>query len=69
MSYFTVGTGNGAKERSMRIRLVAAAGVAAVAMSAAAVKLVFRRQRRAVQRFGSRVGLGWVRCRAEDRDN
>ena len=36
MSYFTVGTENGAKERSMRIRLLAAAGVAAVAMSAAA---------------------------------
>jgi hypothetical protein len=27
MSYFTVGTENGAKERSMRIRIVAAAGV------------------------------------------
>jgi predicted lipoprotein with Yx(FWY)xxD motif len=36
MSYFTVGTGNGARETSMRIRLLAAAGVAAVAMSAAA---------------------------------
>jgi predicted lipoprotein with Yx(FWY)xxD motif len=36
MSYFTVGTGNGAKERSMRIRVVAVAGVAAVAMGAAA---------------------------------
>jgi predicted lipoprotein with Yx(FWY)xxD motif len=36
MSYFTVGTGNGAKETSMQIRMVAVAGVAAVAMSAAA---------------------------------
>ena len=36
MSYFTVGTGNGAKERSMRIRMAAVAGVAAVAMGAAA---------------------------------
>jgi predicted lipoprotein with Yx(FWY)xxD motif len=36
MSYFIVGTENGAKERSMRIRLLAVAGVAAVAMSAAA---------------------------------
>jgi predicted lipoprotein with Yx(FWY)xxD motif len=36
MSYFTVGTENGAKERSMRIRMVAVAGVAAVAMGAAA---------------------------------
>ena len=36
MSYFTVGTENGAKERSMRIRIVAAAGVAAVVMGAAA---------------------------------
>jgi predicted lipoprotein with Yx(FWY)xxD motif len=36
MSYFTVGTENGARERSIRIRLLAAAGVAAVAMSAAA---------------------------------
>ena len=36
MSYFTVGTGNGAKERSMRIRWLAVAGVAAVAMGAAA---------------------------------
>ena len=36
MSYFTVGTENGAKERSMRIRMVAAAGVAAVVMGAAA---------------------------------
>ena len=35
MSYFTVGTGNGAKQRSMR-RMVAAAGIAAVAISAAA---------------------------------
>jgi predicted lipoprotein with Yx(FWY)xxD motif len=35
MSYFTVGTGNGAKERSMR-RMVAAAGIAAVALGAAA---------------------------------
>ena len=36
MSYFTVGTENGAKETSMRIRMAAAAGVAAVAMGAAA---------------------------------
>ena len=36
MSYFTAGTENGAKERSMRIRMVAVAGVAAVAMGAAA---------------------------------
>jgi predicted lipoprotein with Yx(FWY)xxD motif len=36
MSYFTVGTGNGARETSVRIRLLAAAGVAAVAVSAAA---------------------------------
>jgi predicted lipoprotein with Yx(FWY)xxD motif len=36
MSYFTVGTENGAKEISMRIRMAAAAGVAAVAMGAAA---------------------------------
>ena len=36
MSYFTAGTENGAKETSMRIRMVATAGVAAVAMSAAA---------------------------------
>jgi predicted lipoprotein with Yx(FWY)xxD motif len=36
MSYFTAGTGNGAKERSMRIRWLAAAGVAAIAMGAAA---------------------------------
>ena len=36
MPYFTVGTENSAKERSMRIRTVAAAGVAAVAMGAAA---------------------------------
>jgi predicted lipoprotein with Yx(FWY)xxD motif len=36
MSYFTVGTENGAKERSMRIRIVAAAGMAAVVMGAAA---------------------------------
>jgi predicted lipoprotein with Yx(FWY)xxD motif len=36
MSYFTVGTENGAKETSMRIRIAAAAGVAAVAMGAAA---------------------------------
>jgi predicted lipoprotein with Yx(FWY)xxD motif len=36
MSYSTVGTGNGARETSMRIRLLAAAGVAVVAMSAAA---------------------------------
>jgi predicted lipoprotein with Yx(FWY)xxD motif len=36
MSYFTAGTGNGAKERSMRIRWLAAAGVAAVVMGAAA---------------------------------
>jgi predicted lipoprotein with Yx(FWY)xxD motif len=36
MSYFTVGTRNGAKERSMRIRMAAVAGVAAVAMGAAA---------------------------------
>jgi predicted lipoprotein with Yx(FWY)xxD motif len=36
MSYFTAGTENGAKERSMRIRWLAAAGVAAIAMGAAA---------------------------------
>src|SRR6201991_225663 len=36
MPYFTVGTENGAKERSMRMRTVAAAGVAAVAMGVAA---------------------------------
>jgi predicted lipoprotein with Yx(FWY)xxD motif len=36
MSYFTAGTENGARERSMRIRIVAAAGVAAVVMGAAA---------------------------------
>src|SRR5690242_12590414 len=36
MSYFTAGTGNGARETSMRIRLLAATGVAAVAMGAAA---------------------------------
>ena len=36
MSYFTVGTENDAKERSMRIRIVAAAGVAAMVMGAAA---------------------------------
>jgi predicted lipoprotein with Yx(FWY)xxD motif len=36
MSYFTVGTKNGAKQTSMRIRMAAAAGVAAVAMGAAA---------------------------------
>ena len=36
MSYFTVGTKNGAKERSMRIRMIAVAGVAAVAIGAAA---------------------------------
>jgi predicted lipoprotein with Yx(FWY)xxD motif len=36
MSYFTVGTGNGARQTSVRIRLLAAAGVAAVAVSAAA---------------------------------
>ena len=36
MPYFTVGTENGAKERSTRIRTVAAAGVAAVAMGVAA---------------------------------
>ena len=36
MPYFTVGTENGAKERSVRIRTIAAAGVAAVAMGAAA---------------------------------
>jgi predicted lipoprotein with Yx(FWY)xxD motif len=36
MSYFTVGTENGAKETSMRIRMAAAAGVAVVAMGAAA---------------------------------
>jgi hypothetical protein len=36
MSYFTAGNENGAKERSMRIRIVAAAGVAAVVMGAAA---------------------------------
>src|SRR5262249_22690216 len=36
MSYVTVGTKNGAKERSMRIRIVAAAGVAAVVVGAAA---------------------------------
>ena len=36
MPYFTVGTENGAKEKSLRIRTVAAAGVAAVAMGAAA---------------------------------
>jgi len=36
MSYFTVGTENGAEERSMRIRMVAVAGVAAVVMGAAA---------------------------------
>src|ERR1700760_770795 len=35
MSYFTAGTENGAKERSMRIRMVAVAGVAAVAPGAA----------------------------------
>jgi predicted lipoprotein with Yx(FWY)xxD motif len=36
MSYFTAGAENGAKERSMRIRWLAAAGVAVVAISAAA---------------------------------
>jgi predicted lipoprotein with Yx(FWY)xxD motif len=36
MSHFTAGTENGTKERSMRIRMLAAAGVAAVAMGAAA---------------------------------
>ena len=36
MSHFTVGTENGAKERSMRIRMLAAAGMTAVAMGAAA---------------------------------
>ena len=36
MSYVTADTENGVKERSMRIRLLAVAGVAAVAMSAAA---------------------------------
>jgi predicted lipoprotein with Yx(FWY)xxD motif len=36
MSYFTAGTENGTKERSMRIRMVAAAGMAAVVMGAAA---------------------------------
>jgi predicted lipoprotein with Yx(FWY)xxD motif len=36
MSCFIVGTGNGAQERSTRIRLLAAAGVAAITMSAAA---------------------------------
>ena len=36
MSYFTVGTENSAEERSMRIRMVAVAGVAAVVMGAAA---------------------------------
>jgi predicted lipoprotein with Yx(FWY)xxD motif len=36
MSYFTVGTENGAEEISMRIRMAAAAGVAAVVMGAAA---------------------------------
>jgi predicted lipoprotein with Yx(FWY)xxD motif len=36
MSYFTVGTKNSAEERSMRIRMVAVAGVAAVVMGAAA---------------------------------
>ena len=36
MSYFTAGTENGAKKRSMRIKVVAAAGVATVAMGAAA---------------------------------
>jgi predicted lipoprotein with Yx(FWY)xxD motif len=36
MSYFTVGAENGAKERPMRIRLLAAAGVAALAIGAAA---------------------------------
>ena len=36
MSYFTVGTENNAKGRSMRIRIVAAAGVAAMVMGAAA---------------------------------
>ena len=36
MSYFTAGTENGARKTSKRVRLLAAAGVAAVAMSAAA---------------------------------
>ena len=36
MPYFTVGTENGAKERSLRIRTLAAAGMAAVAMGATA---------------------------------
>ena len=36
MPYFTAGTGNGAKKRSLRIRMTAVAGVAMVAAGAAA---------------------------------
>ena len=48
MSYFTVGTENGAKETSMRIRMAAAAGVAAVVMGAEAFAERAQRELRAI---------------------
>jgi predicted lipoprotein with Yx(FWY)xxD motif len=73
MSYFAAGTGNGARETSMRIRLLAAAGGGRGRHGRCGVlKLVVqhkRGERHAVQRLSFGVGRGGIRRRAEDRDD
>ena len=71
MSYFTVGTGNGAKQRSMRTVASRGRDCRRSDKCCGVLKLVFRRsaEQHAVERFDFRIGFGWVQCRAEDSDN